>query len=251
VLIALDPTAAPGLAVNDGASLAVNGRILVNSPASPAATVNGGQVLAADYQVAGPTVSGGFHAYPGTPGRLALAHAPAADPLIHLPTPAATTGPANNTANPFTSAWSGLMLGSPSVSDQGATGLVPPNAVDGRGTVQLVPGIYGSIAVTGGRVNLGPGIYILSPPNGQSYALDVTGGTVTGTGVMFYNTGGDFVPSTGYPDYNDAGLYDPGPSGINAPSASGDFQGRFAGIRLDASNNNTVQLSPMTSDGGP
>jgi hypothetical protein len=141
-------------------------------------------------------------------------------------------------------------MGSPSVSGSGADGLVPPNAIDAAGTVQLVPGIYQSITVSGGRVNLGPGIYVLSPSSGTPYALDVTGGTFTGTGVMFYNTGSDFVPGTGYPDYTDAGLYDPGPSGMNAPAASGEFQGLFAGIRLDTSENNTIRLSPMTSNGG-
>ena len=92
------------------------------------------------------------------------------------------------------------MLGSPSVGAGSATGLQPPNLVDAHGTVQLYPGVYRSIAIGGGDVNFNPGVYVLSPADGTAYALDVTGGNVTGAGVMFYNTGGDFVPVTGSPD---------------------------------------------------
>ena len=57
----LDPTAAPGLTVAAGACLIVNGRIIVNSAASPAATADGGSLVeAAVYQIAGGTISGSF-----------------------------------------------------------------------------------------------------------------------------------------------------------------------------------------------
>src|SRR5262249_42083584 len=139
----------------------------------------------------------------------------------------------------------------PSVRDGGSSGLISPNGVDPGGTVWLFPGVYQSITVTGGRVNFSPGIYLLSPSNGPPYALDVTGGTVTGAGVMFYNTVSDFVPSTGSPASNDAAASAPGPSAVTAPAATADFQGRFAGIRLDTSNQNTISLSAIGSDGGP
>ena len=250
-LAALDPTAAPGLTVADSASLVVNGRITVNSSARPAAVVGDGQVEAADYQVVGPTVSGSFQLYPGTSGRLELSHAPASDPLSNLPTPAATPSTANGTASPIGSAWSTRILGSPSVRDGQATGLLTPNYVDARGTVQLFPGVYQAITVAGGTLNFNPGVYILSPANNPPYVLDVTGGTVTGAGVMFYNTGGSFIASTGSPDYGDAGLYTTGPSGTNAPPSTEDFQADFAGIRLDGSTSANITLSAPSDDGDP
>ena len=71
------------------------------------------------------------------------------------------------------------MLGSPAVADEQATGLLAPNYVDADGTVQLFPGVYQSITVTGGALNFNPGVYILSPSNNPPYVLDVTGGNVS------------------------------------------------------------------------
>jgi hypothetical protein len=248
----LDSSASPGLAVAGGASLVVNGRIDVNSMASPAATVaGGGQVQAAVYHIAGPATSGTFLPYTGTDGRLALNHPPMADPLINLPTPATTASTANNTATPLGPRWSSETLGSPTVDAKRARGLQSRNYVDATGTVQLYPGVYQSISVSGGVVNLNPGVYILSPPDDTPYALDVSGATVTGDGVMFYNTGGDYIPSTGHPDYDDASLYDPGPSGTNAPPSSQGSQADFAGIRLAASNSNQIRLSALTGNNDP
>src|SRR4051812_1921789 len=68
---------------------------------------------------------------------------------------------------------------------------------------------------------------------------------------MFYNTGGDFVPSTGYPDSGDASLHDPGPSGTNAPPSSQVAQGNFAGIRIDASSADAISLTALSVDGDP
>jgi hypothetical protein len=117
--------------------------------------------------------------------------------------------------------------------------------------VQLYPGVYQAITVTGGTVVLNPGVYVLSPSNNPPYAVDLNGGTVTGHGVMFYNTGADFVPSTGYPDYHDAGLYDPSPSGTNAPPAARGFQSNFAGIRLDASGGARIEISALSTTASP
>jgi hypothetical protein len=231
----LDPTAAPGLAAADGASLSVQGRVVVNALANPAATAANGAVQAGDYQVVGSGVSGRFTLSPSSSGSLALGHTSAPDPLITLPTPATTPSVANNTATPLGAAWNTQDLGSPVIQGDQATGLVSPNGVDARGIVQLFPGVYRSIQIGGGTVNFNPGVYILSPASSLAYSLDVTGGNVGGAGVMFYNTGGDFVPSTGYPDNNDARWYDPGPSGTNAPPATQGFQGNFAGIRIDGS----------------
>ena len=143
------------------------------------------------------------------------------------------------------------MLGSPLVQAGDTSGLQSPNYVDSMGTVQLYPGVYQSVKVTGGTVNFNPGVYILSPSNNTTNALDLAGGTITGNGVMFYNTGGDFVPSTGYPDHDDASLYDPGVSGTNAPPSSPGFQSNFAGINIDASSANEISLSALAVDGDP
>src|SRR5262245_48182827 len=95
----LDPTASPGLAVTGGASLVVNGRIIVNSSANPAATVDGGgRIEAALYDVVGPAISGAFTAYPGASGRVSLNRPPLPDPLINLPTPATAASTVNGTA---------------------------------------------------------------------------------------------------------------------------------------------------------
>jgi hypothetical protein len=228
----------------------VNGRIIVDCSASPAAVADG-DVEAADYRITGPTITGSFQPYPGARGRLALHSPPASDPLIHLPVPATTPCAASNTATPLGTAWRTQSLGSPSVQDGQVSGLLSPNYVDAGGTVQLFPGIYQSISVSGGALNLNPGVYILSPSNHPPFALDVTGGTVTGSGVMFYNTGADFVPGTGYPDSGDPGLYNPGPAGTGAPDSSADFQGSFAGIRLDTSQNAQVTLSALSAPGDP
>jgi hypothetical protein len=247
----LDPTASPGLSVQDQASLVVNGRIIVNSLASPAAVVAGGSVEAADYRIVGASTSGSFQTYPGSPGRLALGSPPAPDPLINLPVPASNPSAANNTAAPLGSAWSSQTLGSPSVQDGQASGLLDPNYVDDGGTVQLFPGVYQSITVSGGTVNFNPGVYILSPSDQPPLALDITGGTVTGSGVLFYNTGGNFVPATGYPDAGDPELYNPGPGGTGAPPSTADFQGDFAGIRIDSSQGAHITLSPLSTTGDP
>jgi Flp pilus assembly protein TadG len=247
----LDPTAAPGLTVAGGATLVVNGRIAVNSPASPAAVVGNGVVEAADFQVVGPTVAGTFQPYPETPGRLELSHPAAPDPLINLPTPAAVSSTASGTATPLGTAWSSRILGSPSVQAGQATGIVAPNYVDAQGKVQLFPGVYLSITVTGGALNFNPGVYILSPSNRPVYALGITGGAVTGAGVMFYNTGGSYVASTGSPDHGDSQLYETGPAGPNAPPATAQFQGDFAGIMLDASGGATISLSGLNGSQDP
>lgn len=269
VIGALDPTASPGLEVKDSAGLVVNGRIIVNSPASPAATVSGGQIQAAVYNIVGPAVSGTFSPYPGAShiGPLLLNQPPMPDPLINLPTPATNASTANHTATPPGTAWStqemgsqvvdrygvvidnGVMVDNGVVNNGNPSSLQSPNSFDlTTNTVQLNPGVYQSIQITGGTVtvNFNPGVYILRPSIGTSVpSLVLAGGTITGNGVMFYNTGADFEPSTGLPDNNDASQYNPGPSGINAPAPN---PGNFAGIQIDSSQANSISLSGLSDD---
>ena len=55
-----------------------------------------------------------------------------------------------------------------------------------NGTAALSPGVYcGGIAISGGTVTFNPGIYIL---NGGGLNITSATTTITGSGVMFYNT---------------------------------------------------------------
>jgi hypothetical protein len=285
VVGALDPRASSGLGltVASGASLVVNGRIIVNSTAP---VTGGGQIQAAVYNSVGSTVPGTFSPYPGTNAQppLLLNQPPMGDPLINLPTPggasSGVTNTTNNTATPL-SGWSTQTLGYLVVDVNGnvvdvngnQTSPQSPNSVDSNGTVQLYPGVYQSIQIMGGKVNFNPGAYILSPspppppppPPPPLYGIGgtvtgnevlyVTGGIVTGSGVMFYNTGGNanplvpaFDPSTGSPDYNDARQYDPNPNGINAPTSVD--QSVFGGINIDGTTA-TITLSPIANAADP
>jgi hypothetical protein len=224
LVAALDPTASsgPGLSVTGGASLVVNGRIIVNSPASPAATVDsGGQITAAVSNIVGPTVSGTFNGQQ-------LNQPPMGDPLINLPTPATAASMANHTATPL-SGWSTTNWGSVQVSNDKT----------------LDPGVYSSIQITGGNVTFNPGVYILTGGMDIHDSTGVLGNlTVTGNGVMFYNTGTNYDPSTGSPDNTDASLYDPNPYGINTPTSV------FGGIDIDGTTA-TITLSPIASAADP
>ena len=70
-------------------------------------------------------------------------------------------------------------------------------------TMQLYPGIYDSISITGGNVIFYPGIYVLASQKSNQATLSINGGNVTANGVMFYNTGSNYNPATGAPDTND------------------------------------------------
>jgi hypothetical protein len=249
----LDPTASPGIRVENNALLALNGRLLVNSAANPAALADdGSQVEAAAYQIVGSTISGAFSPYPATQGTLSLNQAPMPDPLINLATPATLANNSKLAATPLSPSWSPRLLGSPQVADEQNLGIEDPNYVDDNGIVQLYPGIYKAVNVSGGTVNFNTGVYVLSPEiESDSFALSLTGGTISGSGVMFYNTGGDYVPDTGYPDHDDRSLYDPGPSGTSAPPSGQDFQNQFGGINIDASTARAISLSALSADGDP
>jgi hypothetical protein len=64
------------------------------------------------------------------------------------------------------------------------------------GQAQIVyPGIYSHIHITNGIVTFQPGIYVIT--GGRTSAINITGGAVTGAGVMFYDTASNYDPSTG------------------------------------------------------
>jgi len=81
-------------------------------------------------------------------------------------------------------------------------------------TVTFSPGIYQYIKITGGSVTFSPGIYVVGAGNGVGQqGLTINSGTVTGSGVMFYNTGSDYN-SNGTPDSSD---------GNNSPNSNASF----------------------------
>src|SRR5439155_21337863 len=119
-------------------------------------------------------------------------------------------------------------------SNNRATGLVAPNTYDSASqTLTLNPGIYSSISITGGNALFNPGIYVLT--GGKTNVLKINGGTVTGNGVLFYNTGSDYNPADGSPDVYDG-------STLGSTSAS------FGSIAI---NGGTVTLAPLSDSGSP
>jgi len=143
-----------GLGLNGGASLTVIcGGVVVNSTSSNAISLGGGATLAADYI----RVSGGVRAPSGaiTPAPQ-TGQTPTADPYLGLPAPS-TTG-----MEIFT------------------------NMKISKGVATLRPGVYdGGIEISGDKtdVTIMPGTYYL-----RGGGLRISGGTVRGTGVFFYNT---------------------------------------------------------------
>ncbi len=226
-----NPSGNTGLSVSgNGTTLKVKGRIVVNATdANAAATASNGTVVKAVKieVVGGVNNPANFQPYnTGDPSPLTTGALPEPDPLINLGTPMVGA-----------SGFFNRDLGSPSVTNGGASGLVLPNT-SGGGVTTLNPGIYHSIDIKGGTVNLNPGIYVLQQPSGGGGAniLSITGGTVTGTGgVMFYNTGSDYNPNTGSPDLND---------GTATPSPPGGT--KFGGININGATA-SINLSPLTT----
>ncbi len=214
-----NPQAGQGLTVSGGAILSVDGGIIVNStgkgydqngnpvnfsnPQGPASSVSNNSALyATSINVSGGVGNGTQSSYmpypPGSTGPSPLTAGTGVDvpdPLINLPVPTTTSPglfPVVNTN-----------YGSVSV---------------GNGqTITLNPGLYSNIKITGGTVTLNPGIYVLE--GGATNALDITGGTVTGNGVMFYNTASNYDPASG----TDTGTGSSKFGGINISSAGVTF----------------------------
>ena len=177
-VIALDPGARPGIAVNGNGTLWVNGKIQINASADRYAATTGEHAFmyGTDIEVVG-NVDSPTHflnADPSNPtSPLQTKGMPDPDIFSHLPTPTV------------------------------ANGVVATNfgkvSITG-GTTTLNPGVYDSLAIsgTGTTVTFNPGIYVI-----KGGSLTLTGGNVTGNGVMFYVTGKDYNPTTGAPDISD------------------------------------------------
>ena len=74
----------------------------------------------------------------------------------------------------------------------------------GADNITLSPGIYTSLEITGagpGTVIFQPGVYVFQGGNSAGHALWIdTAGTMVADGVLFYNTGSSYNPTTGMPD---------------------------------------------------
>jgi hypothetical protein len=150
------------LDVGGGATLNVSGAdVQVNSSANPAARTVGGSIAAISspntVKVVGETSGSGFTPTPETGATAAF------DPFLAMPEPSSSATPIVNKR---------------------------VNA-----TETLAPGVYdGGIDITAsGNATFGPGVYII-----RNGGLKIAGGsTVTGSGVMIFNTVRDHPLSTG------------------------------------------------------
>jgi Flp pilus assembly protein TadG len=238
-LCVLDPAAVPGVTV-ERTTLRVNGRAWVNSPGagydegggwvdlgSPSYAVqrlNGGSFQGdALRTVGGVDSASGYMNADGVPC-LKARQLLRSDPLLHLPTPTTATG----VSQTYPGA-NGQVFASPQQVSV---------ALSAGQTVTFSPGIYGSIEVTGsGNVTFQPGIYVLAGGNASGRALNLTiTGTVTGNGVMFYNTGSNYNPLTGDPDQNDGNVLGTDPAAT------------FGDVTVNASQ---IKLTPLPNTSPP
>jgi Flp pilus assembly protein TadG len=251
VTLEQSPQAGTGLAVSGGATLSVNGGIIVNSTGKgndekgnsvnlgnsqgPALHVaNNSAIYAGSINVAGGVGNGeqsNIYPYGGTgPSPLtAGTGVNAPDPLINLPVPTTTSAGTYKVVN---TNYGSVSYGSGS-------------------TVTLNPGIYTDISVTNGAtVTMNPGIYVLT--GGKTNALDITGGTVTGNGVMIYNTASNYDPVAG----TDTGSGSSKFGGINISSSGVTLTGitdatsPFYGITIFQDRANTQGISIQGGSAG-
>lgn len=264
--IVLDPTAAPGLAVTSNNSrLIVKGSVVVNSRgrgldqygdtvngpnAQPAVSTGGPNIepkpiVATDLRVVGGVdtpgnirayddafaASGYFYDTNNTDLPFSTGNPIAPDPLLNLPTPTTSNGVRDFYPNKF-----GVNQG------------IPQDISVGNGErVTLVPGIYKTISITGGTVTFDPnpgGIFVVGMNrNGNGNSFNINGGTVTGNGIMIYNTGSIYQPSSGTPDSLDnmSGLDDL-QGGISRPPQN--TPGSMGGVAINGGN---VTFSPINT----
>ena len=267
-VIALNPTARPGLLVSGSSKFLVHGGIAVNSEGGGVdefgAHVNNGNNGVA---ISGgtPNSDKGIFAVivdcvggvnnpavfkPLTPDKPSPLHAkmpPEPDPYVSVATPMISNG-----VDP-------TVRGSVVVVNIGVSGLnqdptgLNRRAVAGEviagglytataGDVILHPGIYNSISIAGGRVYFVPGIYVLTAQSANQNILRFNGGTVTANGLMFYNTGKNYSATTGTPDNTDLGI--PPPSSPTTSFGRASFTTSFQTSPIDTSVYNYASLYP-------
>ena len=205
----LDPTAGGALSVSGNANIKTTGNVVVDSNSATAIQASGNaSVTAPSVQVVGHVSTSGnavVKTLAGVPGATG-------DPMGGLAIPVAN------------------LLG---LSSQASVN------VSGNASQTINPGIYKQIAVSGnGRLTLCPGIYII-----EGGGFTVSGnGSVSGAGVMIYNTASTYNPATGADGsggtFGSFTLSGNGTFSINAPTS-----GTYAGILLFQDRNNAQALS--------
>jgi hypothetical protein len=204
----LDPTAGGAILLSGNASINAPGNVVVDSNSATAILASGSSSLtASSVQVVGHISTSGtavVQTPSGAPGSTG-------DPLGGLAIPIAN------------------LLG---LTSQGSVN------VGGSTSRTINPGIYSQITVSGtGHLTLNPGIYIIT-----GGGFTVSGGSVSGSGVMIYNTASTYNPATGADGsggtYGSIALGGTGALNISAPSS-----GTYAGILLFQDRNNSKALS--------
>ncbi len=198
LITCLAPYAVPGLTVDDIA-LNVDGRVSVNSqgsgldeigasveygsPASAVRLPNGGTLHSTNLRVVGGVENvSSITAHSAKEPALSARRLPRTDPFLHLLTPTISTGVVN-------------------------TDLGHVVKVVGAANITLSPGIYNSLEISGsgsGTVTFGPGVYVFRGGNDEGKALWIdTTSKIVAEGVLIYNTGSNYDPTTGLPDQDD------------------------------------------------
>jgi hypothetical protein len=227
ITLGQNPQGGKGIQVSSSSTLSVNGAITVNAQGSSALD-DQGMIYAQDVNVSGgATNAANVQNYPSGGG---------ASPLEQ------NTGV--NEPDPLAN------LAVPSTSSAGTYTVVNTNygnASVGNGqTVTLSPGIYTDIKITGGTVTIQPGIYVI-----EGGGVNITGGTVTGNGVMFYTTSATYNPATGVDattKNGDFGSINISSSGVQL-SALSDTSSPYNGLLFfqDRANTNTISIQGGSS----
>jgi len=250
--LVLDPRCSnsPGMSIGGNGRLVVRGGVFNNNQGGGVTETgdpinNGCNQVAADGGVANSvngvsttsyTVVGGVNdpalfknIDTGTndPNILHTGSLPLPDPLASLATPSVANGVIDTPSLYGGGRWD-VGVTNNSASGVGPPGSPGPEQDPDTGVVTMKPGIYKQISISGGNVVFQPGIYVIAA--GGQNALTITGGTVTGSGIMFYNTGANYDPATGSPDANDP--WDP--TGSNPPPSPNQSGTTFGTVSVNS-----------------
>jgi hypothetical protein len=255
-VICLEPAARPGLSVDGGSMLRVNGSVIVNSRSAgldqygdwvdwgqqqyAATTGNNSTMLAQFMQIHGgvDVVENFRNIIPNGRNPLFCRGPIVPDPLRNVPVP--------NVSN------------TPSITDWTRQ---DPITVNGPETRTFYPGVYENIQInTGATVTFTPGAYIFCPKH-PNQGLRINGEVnITGDGVMFYFTGSNYLDfSPGFWDILDDlfnarvdGPLPPtnGPDLLPPPPDFNFGQVKFATLDVNL-NSATVTLRGLNDPNGP
>jgi hypothetical protein len=209
-IFVLNSSAGGALSISGNAAINIPGNLIVDSNSTKALTESGNaKITASSIQVVGGVSKSG-------------------DATL---TPAATTGIAV-VADPLAG------LHGPSTTGMTNYGSV---SLSGNKTQSINPGIYSSISASGNAsLTLNPGIYII-----EGGGFTVTGNaSVSGTGVMIYNTGSNYPNNGG--SFGGLTISGAGTVSLSAPTS-----GTYAGIVIfqPAANTRAISLSGNAASG--